>query len=76
MNTQSAIYIIKNTPTAERVKELTEHASREHFHGEPCNSRISHELPEGQSVHVADQLETKRRENPGSVYLIIQEEDF
>ena len=76
MNTSRAIYIITNTPSAERVKELSNHASTEHFEGEPCIARISHELPEGQPVHIADQLETKKNSFPGSVYLIVEPENF
>jgi len=76
MNTPRAIYIIANTPTAERIEELSNHASSEHFGGEPCTARISHELPEGQPTHVADQLETKKNSTPGAVYLIVEPENF
>ena len=72
MNTQIAIYIMKTTPTDERVNELVSKTSIDNFDGVPCTSRISHEVPSGQPTHLIDQLEAKKRDNPGSVYLIVE----
>lgn len=71
MNTQIAIYIMKTTPTDERVNELVSKTSIDSFDGVPCTSRISQEVPSGQPIHITDQLEAKMRDNPGSVFLIV-----
>lgn len=74
MNTQIAIYIMKTTPTDERINELVSRTSIDQFNGAPCTSRVSHEVPEGQPTHITDQLEAKKRDNPGSIYLIVEPE--